>query len=91
MLHGALMLLHVPWTEALTGFSWESVQRTGLAETDRVSPGAKDRRLLLVWRCRFLKLTAPLPERKPLGMQCHLAPYLTFETGAQETIAKNKK
>lgn len=33
-LHGALMFLHVPWTEALTGFSWVSVQRTGLEETD---------------------------------------------------------
>lgn len=41
------MLLHVPWTEALPGFSWESVQRTGVEEKDRVSPRAKERRSAL--------------------------------------------
>lgn len=52
---GALVFLHISWTEALTVFSWMFVQSRALEK--RVYPSAKDRPAYdLPQRSRFLKL-----------------------------------
>lgn len=86
------MSLHVPWTEALTGFSWGSAQGTGLEETDRVSPGTKDRRAYY-WCEGADSLSSQLLSQSVNRWVCSVTglPTLPSELGPKEQLQQQQK